>query len=90
MPCMARLLPTWDALQAHMTDWLDGIANQRLHGTTGQQPAAYSRDQRAETICRAYLRPSCVDATASQARMTRKADKTESDRPGNPINTQRR
>jgi transposase len=65
----------WDALKAHMTDWLDGIANQRRHGTTGQQPAIhYAANEQGHM--RPYLTPSCVDATASQARITRKADKT--------------
>ncbi len=65
----------WAALEAHMADWLDNIANQRLHGTTGQQPAQhYAAHEKMHM--QAYLTPSCVDGTTDRSRITRKADKT--------------
>ena len=31
----------WHELERYMADWLDNIANQRLHGSTRQQPRSY-------------------------------------------------
>jgi hypothetical protein len=31
----------WKSLETYVSDWLDTVANKRLHGTTGQQPWAH-------------------------------------------------
>lgn len=63
----------WPDLERYLADWLDGTANQRLHGSTGQVPQAlYQQAEKAKM--RPYLTPSCLDTSA--ARVTRKADKT--------------
>lgn len=64
----------WPELAAYVADWLDTTANQRLHGSTGQQPSVhYARDEKAKML--PYLTPSCTEPQQS-ARVTRKADKT--------------
>jgi len=64
----------WRDLERSMADWLDHIANQRIHGSTGQSPRAlYDREEQARML--PYLTPSCLDA-ASALVVTRKADKT--------------
>ena len=63
----------WKALEAYMANWLDTIANQREHGSTGQQPQIhYEHDEKAKM--QAYLSPTCVQDKASG--MTRQVDKT--------------
>lgn len=64
----------WRDLEQYVADWLERIANQRVHGSTGQSPRAlYEREEKAKLL--PYLTPSCLDA-ASAALVTRKADKT--------------
>jgi transposase len=64
----------WRDLEQYVAEWLDRIANQRFHGSTGQSPRAlYEREEQAKML--PYLTPSCLDA-ASAAGVTRKADKT--------------
>jgi hypothetical protein len=64
----------WRDLEQYLEDWLDRMANQRIHGRTGQSPyALYEREEQAKLL--PYLTPSCLDA-ASAAGVTRKADKT--------------
>jgi len=65
---------SWQDLEQTLADWLDRIANQRIHGSTGQPPRAlYDRDERVRM--QPYLTPSCVD-DAQALVVTRKADKT--------------
>lgn len=61
-------------LRAHIRQWLDEVANQRIHGSTGQAPQVrYDAEERAHM--KPYLTPTCLaDATAVLAR--RKVDKT--------------
>jgi transposase len=41
----------WQHLESYMSEWLDTIANQRQHGTTGQQPCVhYNRDEKAKML----------------------------------------
>lgn len=64
----------WRDLEQHVADWLERIANQRLHGSTGQSPRAlYEREEKAKML--PYLTPAWIDA-ASAVVVTRKADKT--------------
>jgi hypothetical protein len=63
----------WKALEVYMLDWLDNVANQRVHGSTGELPRVlYGRDEQAKM--RAYLTPACTHDKASGA--TRQVDKT--------------
>ena len=63
----------WDHLEQHIRQWLDTIANQRLHGTTGEAPQVrYERDERAKM--RPYLTPALLQQNTP--RETRKVDKT--------------
>lgn len=65
----------WSGLEAYLSDWLDTIANQRVHGTTGQQPAMhYRNDEQAKML--PYLTPSCVSENPAPSKVTRKVDKT--------------
>jgi len=65
----------WSDLEVYLSDWLDRIANQRVHGSTGQQPAMrYQNEEQANM--KLYLTPSCVSENPAQAKMTRKVDKT--------------
>jgi len=64
----------WQHLESYMAEWLDTIANQRLHGTTGQQPCVhYNRDEKAKML--SYLTPSCLQSR-EESPDTRKVDKT--------------
>ncbi len=64
----------WSALEAYVADWLDRVANVRLHGTTGEVPQArYDATERAHM--RPYLSPAMVH-TNGQHKATRQADKT--------------
>lgn len=65
----------WSELETYLSDWLDTLANQRLHGSTGQQPAIHYRNEE-QTKMRSYLTPSCVSKGINQTVVTRKADKT--------------
>jgi transposase len=65
----------WSELEAYLSDWLGTIANQRLHGSTRQQPAIRYRNEEQAKM-RPYLTPSCVSENSLQAKMTRKVDKT--------------
>lgn len=56
-----------------MANWLDTIANQRLHATTGQVPRVYY-DQHERAHMKPYLTPRNVHVNGQ--RLTRKADKT--------------
>lgn len=63
----------WVALDAYLLDWLNTLANTRVHGTTGQVPQAhYEAFERA--AMQPYLSPPCV--MRESAAITRKADKT--------------
>ena len=65
----------WKDLERYMADWLDTIANQREHGTTGKQPRVhYEQAEQAHMLN--YLSPSCLKPSAASHAMTRKADKT--------------
>jgi transposase len=64
----------WRDLEQYVADWLERIANQRIHGSIGQSPRTlYDREEQARML--PYLTPSCLDAAAA-AVVTRKADKT--------------
>ena len=66
---------SWSALEHHMSDWLDNIANERIHATTRQQPALrYQQDEKAHML--PYLQPSCLEVAGSKGLTTRKVDKT--------------
>ena len=59
-------------VRQHVQDWLEQVANERLHGTTGESPRTrFDRDEREHLS--AYLSPTCV---TPQANETRQADKT--------------
>jgi len=64
---------SWSALEHYMATWLDTLANQRVHATTGDVPQV-----RYETLerkhMRRYLSPTVVHPNGQ--RLTRKADKT--------------
>lgn len=63
----------WLSLDAYLLDWLNTIANTRVHGTTGQVPQAhYEAFERA--AMQRYLSPACTVADSDI--VTRKADKT--------------
>jgi transposase len=64
----------WRDLEQYVADWLDRMANQRRHGSTGQSPCAlYEREEKAKLL--PYLTPACLAAAAAVV-VTRKADKT--------------
>jgi transposase len=64
----------WNALENYLKDWLDTIANQRLHGSTQQQPQVhYDREEKVKM--QSYLTPSCLPHK-SVASETRQVDKT--------------
>lgn len=65
----------WKDLERYMADWLDMIANQREHGTTGKQPRVHY-DQAEQAHMLAYLSPSCLKSNSAGHVITRKADKT--------------
>ena len=48
----------WKSLEAYMADWLDTVANKRLHGTTSQQPwTRYDYEEKGKM--QPYLTPAC-------------------------------
>jgi len=62
------------ALEHHVLTWLNSIANNRIHATTGKRPQVFYNDQERE-LMQGYLTPACVHLTGQQ-QVTRKADKT--------------
>ncbi len=64
---------SWSALELHVTDWLDTIANQRIHGTTGKQPVLHYEEEERRHM-KAYFTPAVV-LQGGQS-VTRQADKT--------------
>ena len=64
----------WKSLETYMADWLDTIANKRVHGTTGQQPwTHYEHEEKVKM--QSYLTPTCLQHKA-MAGETRQVDKT--------------
>ena len=63
----------WSALESYMADWLDAVANQRVHATTGKEPQAYY-DDLERGYMKLYLSPKSVHSNGQM--LTRKADKT--------------
>lgn len=63
---------SWSDLKLHLTDWLDNIANQRIHGSTGRKPRDhYEHEETVHML--PYLTPACVtDDTLT----SRQVDKT--------------
>ena len=62
-------------LKAHLSEWLEDIANARVHATTGQTPREhFARAER--TALSAYLTPTGIEELAAPGLDTRKADKT--------------
>src|SRR5690606_3113039 len=58
-------------VRQYVQDWVESVANVRIHGTTGEPPRErFERDEREHL--EAYLSPACVQAVA---RETRRADK---------------
>ena len=64
----------WTALQAHVMEWLDTVANVRCHGTTGQAPQALYDAQERHHM-QSYLSPIIGHSDGHEA-ATRKAGKT--------------
>ena len=64
----------WTALEAHVIEWLDTVANVRCHGTTGQAPQVLY-DAKERHHMQPYLTPVIVRSGGREA-VTRKADKT--------------
>ncbi|MBK5936594.1 IS21 family transposase [Halorhodospira halophila] len=62
------------ALRGHVQQWLDEVANVRVHGTTGRQPQALFDAEEAAHL-RPYLTPSWL-GRPDPAMATRKVDKT--------------
>lgn len=62
------------SLEHHVLDWLNTVANSRIHATTGKRPQVFYDDQERE-VMQGYLAPACVHLTGQQ-HLTRKADKT--------------
>jgi transposase len=64
----------WRSLERYVTDWLDTVANKRLHGTTGQEPW-FHYDHQEKVKMQSYLTPSCVE-NKSVTQEIRQVDKT--------------
>ncbi len=64
----------WKSLEAYVADWLDTVANRRVHGTTKQQPWTHY-DSAEKVKMQAYLTPSCLENKPA-AQETRQVDKT--------------
>lgn len=62
-----------EALLSHLADWLDTTANQRIHGTTGNQPRDHFESEERATL-KPYMTPLCVHSGGQK--VSRKADKT--------------
>ncbi len=65
----------WADLETYLSDWLDTIANQRIHGSTGQQPAMHYRNEEQAKML-PYLPPPCISRPINRSLVTRKVDKT--------------
>lgn len=66
---------SWHDLEQYFSEWLDNIANQRLHGSTAKKPREhYEQEEQAHML--PYLTPSCISTSSIDAVITRKADKT--------------
>jgi len=63
----------WSELEAYMQDWLDNIANQRIHGATGKVPF-HHYEQMEKDHMRPYFTPSTVHQAGQM--VIRKVDKT--------------
>lgn len=64
----------WKSLETYLIDWLNTVANQRIHGTTGKQPLAHY-DHEEKSKMQSYLTPSCLQGKLA-AHETRQVDKT--------------
>jgi len=68
-----EVFESWSTLESYLANWLDTVANQRVHATTGEVPQV-----RYETLERehmqSYLSPAVVRPNGQL--LTRKADKT--------------
>jgi len=64
----------WDALQVYLTDWLNQVANVRMHATTGKQPQVHY-DCEEQAHMKPYLQPVCL-SMQKESVYTRQADKT--------------
>jgi hypothetical protein len=72
--CYGEEFNAWNALENYLKDWLDTIANQRLHGSTQQQPQVhYDREEKVKM--QSYLTPACL-AHKPAASEIRQVDKT--------------
>jgi len=60
-------------LQGYLADWLDQVANVRIHGSTGQQPLAVYNEHERSTM-QPYFSPATVHPDGQG--LTRQADKT--------------
>ncbi len=63
----------WSALESYLADWLDTVANQRVHATTGKVPQVYYNALERGQM-KPYLSPKSVHLNGQA--LTRKADKT--------------
>ncbi len=63
----------WAAVESYMANWLDTVANQRDHATTGQVPQVHY-DEHERRHMKTYLSPDIVQSSGH--RLIRKADKT--------------
>lgn len=64
----------WQHLEEHVRDWLDNVANTRLHGTTGKVPRDHYEAEEREAM-QPYFTPAVV-RPSGQFPLTRQADKT--------------
>jgi transposase len=64
----------WKCLETYVANWLDTVANKRVHGSTGQQPWAHY-DHEEKVKMQSYLTPSCL-LNKSATDETRQVDKT--------------
>ena len=64
----------WSALEAYMAQWLESVANARVHGSTGEVPRVlYEAKERQQM--QPYLTPA-VTALNASGKETRQVDKT--------------
>jgi len=64
----------WQTLVQYLVDWLNEVANKRIHATTGKQPQQhYDNEERVHM--KPYLQPACL-RQATNLVDTRQADKT--------------
>lgn len=62
------------SVEHHVLGWLNTVANDRIHATTGKRPQVLYDDQERE-VMQGYLTPAFVHPSGQQ-QLTRKADKT--------------